>query len=465
MFTIVFHFISIKLLTQHMEAEAFGIYSLILIVSHGFQILGGLGLNLCLVRNLSDELAEDKKETVSTIFIARFIQLILLAGLVYALGNLFLPRLFDASISSYIKYIPLIFFLASFRDLLFNLLQGVKLFNRYAIINILSAGIRLLTIVVFVLQRDLTILSMVFVEVITYGISLLLLLIYSPVKRYLTFRISTSNVKKVFSFSVPLYANDILTYVYNKVSVLLIAGLLTPISVAKYEVASKVPEGFGRLFTSLIVVYFPSVSELLSAGDYKKAGAFMNRGLIIASTGLSLVTLVVFLFREEIILLLTDEKYLDASMALALLMLNFSVNAIARVMGYTVVAAGHSSVPVRINLISSIINIVGCLILIPRFGFEGAIYSMVTMSTISQLLNALFLIKASIKPDLLGFARPTLILVAIAVIYTVFGNTGFVFRGLAILVFIGSAWLLIPEVKQAANFAKNQMIKRAWNPS
>ena len=184
--SVVFHFISIKVLAEYMPVESFGIYSLVIIVSHGFQILGGLGLNLGLVRNLSGEDPDEKKEVVSAVFLARFGQLVVLSIVVLTTGHLFLPALFDESITAYIHYVPIIFFLASFRELLFYLLQGVQLFNRYAVINILSAGIRLGSILLFTFLSELTIERMIFVEIITYGISVIMLVVYSPFKSFLT---------------------------------------------------------------------------------------------------------------------------------------------------------------------------------------------------------------------------------------------------------------------------------------
>lgn len=465
MVSVVFHFISIKVLAEYMPVEAFGVYSLIVIVSHGFQILGGLGLNLGLVRNLSGEDEREKKEVVSAVFLARFGQLIILSIIVLTTGHLFLPSLFDESITAYIIYVPVIFFLASFREILFYLLQGVQLFNRYALINILSAGIRLGSIMLFAFLSELTIERMIYVEIITYGLSVILLVVYSPFKSFLTYQISGATVKKLFKFCTPLYANDILTYIYNKVSVLLIAGLLNPVSVAKYEMASKIPDGFGRLFSSLMAVYFPNISELLLAGKTEEASKFMNKGLIIASAALSIVTLVTYLFRDEIVLLVASDQYLDASFALSLLMLNFSINAISRVMGYTVVAAGHSSVPVRINFIGSILNVAACFLLIPRFGYEGAIYSLIGTSIVSKLLNFYFLRRAEVMPSLWGFSKPLLLLVAVAAGYTVLGQDSFLIRGGIVVFMIGLLWIMVPEVKLATMFALKTIEKRVSRPT
>ena len=463
--SIVFHFLSIKLLAEYMDPEAFGIYTLVIIIAHGTQILGGLGLNLSLVKSLSGDLEGDRNEAVSTIFLARFLQLSLLSVVVFGAGHLFLPRLFGEEIGAYILFVPPIVFLASFRELLFHLLQGVQLFNRYALINIVSAFIRLSSIAYFSFYGTLTVETMIVVEFITYGISFLLLVFFSPIIRMLTWQLSRTTVKHIASFSAPLYANDILTFIYNKVSILFIASMLTPVSVARFEMAGKIPEGFGRLFSSLIVVYFPSISELLAKGEKQQAVQFMNRGVILATTILSMVTLVTFLFRKEIVLLLFSEQYVDASMALALFMLNFTLSAVARIMGYTVVADGHSSVPVRINLIASVANIVGCMLLIPPFGFIGAIYSLIIMSTISQLLNYYFLVKAEIGADLWGFFRPILVLIGIALIYASLRNEAYALRGVTILLYALVSWFLIPEVKQAALLASRYLNRFTWKPT
>ena len=465
LFTIVFHFLSIKLLAEYMPQVEFGIYSIIIVVSHGFQILGGLGLNLTLVKNLSGEIEGDQKAVVSAIFLSRSVQLVFISILVLIFGEIVLPKFFDEGISDFVYYIPLIFSLASLRDLLFHMLQGLQQFNRYAFINIFSALIRLGAIFCFYYFDQLTIERMVWVELITYGTSLLILLIYVPIFKYLSFRMNAGTFKQIFSFGGPLYANDVLTYIYNRISVILIGGLLTPVSVAMYEIASKIPDGFGRLFSSLIVVYFPSMSELLGSDRYEEGERFMNRGLVLASTGLALAALVTFLFREEIVLLLFSEQYLEASLALALLMISFNLNSVARMMGYTIVAAGFSSVPVRINLVSSVVNVVGCLVLIPKYGYTGAVYSLILMNIISQGLNYYYLRKAKLMAKMWNISKSSLIMVALLAGYYVLGNEVFWVRLAAIVVYVSICWIAIPEVKQSAAYISRYTARFKWLPS
>ncbi len=462
--TIIVHFLSVKVLAFMPQAE-FGTYTYIIVISHGFQILSGLGLNLTLVKYLSDNPGERDKRVISGIFFARVLQLLLISVLVFAFGQMVLPRFFDERITPFIVFIPIIFSLGSIRELLFHLLQGLQRFSRYAYINVFSAVIRLSSILIFAYLDQLTLSSLIWVELITYGTSLLILLIYAPLKEMLTLNVDKKAFGKIFSFGLPLYANDMLTYIYNRVSVLLIGGLLTPVSVAMYDMAGKVPDGFNRLFTSLIAVYFPSISELINKDRKSEARSFMNRSLVLASTALSFVALGVFLFREEIILIVASEQYLEASFALALIMINFNLNSISRMMGYSIVAAGFSSVPVKINLVSSAANIIGCLVMIPRYGYEGAVYSLLAMNVISQLLNYLFLVKAEMKPDILGFSKSTILLMVLIAGYTFWGNDAIWVRMLALVVYPVLCWFLIAEVKPSVHYGLEHFGLRKWLPS
>lgn len=459
--TIIVHFLSIKVLA-FIPQEDFGTYTYIVVISHGFQILSGLGLNLTLVKHLTDKIELLDRKVISAIFAARSLQIIFLGIVVYAAGHLFLPRLTDESITPFIIFIPLIFGLASVRDLMFHLLQGLQRFNQYAYINVFSAVVRLCTILFFAYIEQLTIANLIWVEVITYGVSLLVLLIVAPLSKMFTIHFDKEAFRKIFGFGLPLYANDLLTYVYNRINVLLVGGFLTPVAVALYDMAGKIPDGFNRLFTSLIVVYFPSVSELLNDGRKEEAAKFMNRGLVLGSAALSFVALMVFLFRDEVILIVASEQYLEASLALALLMINFNLNSIARMMGYSIVAAGFTTVPVKINLVSSIANITGCLIMIPKFGYIGAIYSLLIMSVISQIMNYYFLRKAELKPAALGFTKPTLFLAILIGAYFFVGNDMYLVRGLVLVLYAGLCWFLIPEVKPSIRYGITHFGLSRW---
>jgi O-antigen/teichoic acid export membrane protein len=458
--TVFFHFVSIMILARYMPKEAFGVYSLVIVISHGLQIVGGLGLNLTLVKfQAGDE--PERRAYFSGILLLRAGLLAGLALVVGIWGDRFLPALFDAEIEPYLAFVPAIFVLASLRDLFFHYLQAQRLFGPYAMVQVLSSVVRLASIGVFLAMDGLAIEYLLWIEIITYGSSLIHLLTWVPLRTLFKVPREGFVYRNVFGFGGPLYMNDILTYVYNRTSVLLIGSLLTPISVATYEVASKVPDGFSRLFSALIVVYFPSMSDLLREGQVKAAERFMNGALALVSAGLTFAATCGYFFREELVVTLYSAQYRSAALLFALLMINFSLDTVSRLMGYTIVAAGHSSVPVRVNLVSSVLNFAGCLYFLPRFGEIGAVYALFGMSAATQVLNHRYLAKAGIDATVVSYLVPFVLLAFLIALQALSGFDHPLFRAGLVLSYPAMCWVSMPEVRRAGRYLAHVLARRA----
>ena len=102
MVTVVFHFCSIMILTRFMPKEAFGIYAIVIVISHGLQILSGLGLDLTMVKHLSGDDKGEKREVFTAVMILRVTMLLVISALVYAVGHLVIPWVFDDTITAFI---------------------------------------------------------------------------------------------------------------------------------------------------------------------------------------------------------------------------------------------------------------------------------------------------------------------------------------------------------------------------
>ncbi len=444
--SMAFHFVSIMLLTRHLLKEEFGIYIIIILVVNLFNLIGGLGLEYTLVKFISSENEEERKNVFSPVILMRAAQLILVAVLFYALSDLVVP-LFSVKIKSFVMLIPLLFFFTSFRDLFYNLLQGLNLFKKYALVQVISAAVRVGLILAFMNYGKLSLLNLVYIEIGTTFLAVVTQISVVPFKKISLGATDKEKYKKILKFSIPLYFNNLLTFTYDRISIFIIGAYLSPVSVAYYDVAQKVPEALKKIFHSFIIVYFPNISQLFSKGDKDAAENLMNKSLVIISLITTFCVLIAFLFRNEIIILLFSEKYLGSSLAFALLMLNFYLRAISNIMGYSLVSAGYSSVPVKVNSVSSIISIGGSLILIPLFGFIGAVYSLLTMNIVSQIIFYSYLVKAGIDARVIKYLKPLFIILATAFIYFLIGYDSLIFKLTFIAVYVALGWLFIKEFK------------------
>lgn len=464
---LVFHFLTLKVLAEHMALEDFGIFSLLMVFSQGFVIVSGLGMGLTLVKNISGDVdVQQQQQVVSSIVLARAILLALIGGLVCTVGHVVLPRLFGTAIVEFIILLPVMFCLATFRETLFNVLQGRQQFHWYAIIKSLSAATRLSAVLFLAHFERLGVHELVWVEIIASSVTVCMLLVVSRAMSLL--RLSTvrrDTIRRLFRFSAPLYANDLFKYGYDGITVLLLGALLAPSSVALFTVAGRIPEALTRVLNSLLVVYFPSMSELMGSGRGAAGERLMNLVLVLISASLSLAALLTYFFKEEIVLTLFSDQYIQAAPVLAFMMLSLILSCTGRLLGSTSVASGNPSIPLRINMITSAINAVACLVLIPMWGVFGAVSAQFAASATAQLLywyqlkNARLVIRAGevLKPLALGLAIVTL--------YETSGWDHPLVRLALIALYCVLCWFLVPTVRRCCEDGFNYLAIRARRPS
>jgi O-antigen/teichoic acid export membrane protein len=449
--SMVFHFVSIMIITRFITKEEFGLYAIILVIVHLFNLLGGLGLELTLVRQIAGDNEYEKKNILFPVLVMRSAQVLLVSLIFYFFSGFILP-FFKGGIEVFILQVTILFSLTNFRELFFNLLQGLNYFRKYASLQVTSAFIRVLLIGAVILWGELSLEFLIYIEIITSAITLLLLIIISPLKHLLNVTADKTIYKKILSFSIPLYLNNLLTFTYDRVHFFILAFYLSPVSIALFDIASKIPDALKRIFQSFIIVFFPNISNLFSRGDIKSGESLMIKSLSIFSTMLIFIVLISVLFSNEITVLLFSSNYVESAPAFALLMVVFYLRVIANIMGYTLVSAGYASVPVKVNSISSIISVGGSLLLIPLIGFLGAVYALLGMNIVSQYAYHYYLKKAGIKRGTPEYLKPAIIGLIIYLVYIIQPFSSIPVRIIFLLLYPAAGWFLIPEFKSISVF-------------
>ena len=444
--SMVFHFASIMILTRVISKSDFGIYTLIFVVTYLFLVLSGLGLDVTLVKFISSEKEEAKKSVFTKILLIKILSLTFFTALLFLTGQHFLP-LFDAKITEYLIYISILLILGSFRDLFFRVLQGLNLFKKYAITQIISAMSRFLLIIYFYLQGTLNLDNLILTEIITIIVTLIIEFIFIPLNTLITKKADSIELIKIVKFTIPIYFNNILGFMYSQVNLVIIGVLLTPVSIAYYDVGAKIPEAFSKMFNSFTLVFFPNLSNLFSEKRKSAGEKLVTTSLNSISIVLAFATLILFLFRKEIVILLFSERYVESSLVLSLLMLNLTLGALATLLGYTNLSAGHPKVPMKVNIVSSVISIGGSLIMIPQFGYVGAAYSLIIMNTVAQVLFVIYLRRINIIVNVLRYTKPIIFLVITVLLYLFLNDDSLLVRLLSISFFLLLNWFLVVELK------------------
>jgi O-antigen/teichoic acid export membrane protein len=454
----VFQFLSIVIITRHVTKEEFGIYVLILVIATFLDTFSGLALEQSLVKFISSAEDLERRSTFIPTLIIRIILIVVGVFLVVLFGNS-LMSLFSFTATEFLYVIIILFVLSSFRGMFYNLLQGMNLFKKYASIQIITAIIRVALLLAIIPINKLSLTNVLFIEMIAVTFTVFLQLTLIPYKEVFHWDVNLNNIKKIIRFSIPLYLSGISYFIQTQVNIFIISAYLNPVSIANYDVAGKIPQASAKGFQSFIIVFYPNLSRLLSKGERDNALLLLNKSLLTFSIIINLLLLVSFIFNKEIILLLFSDKYLDSSLAFSLLMLAFYLSAMSNIMGYSLVSAGLPSTTLKVNIAAGAINLIGAFLMIPLWGFMGAVYSILLTGFISLLFHYLYLTKYDMQIELISFIKPSMVTIMVLLLYYLFTPDNLIFKIILLLAYFIGIYFLLPEAKLIFNQVVKHLFK------
>ena len=247
----LFQFLTIMIMTRYVAKDDFGIYVLIIVIVNMFNLLGGLGLELTMVKSIASDDVKENQDILFPVLVLRSIGLIIFS-LIFFLTSHFILHFFDERVNDYIWYIILIFVLANYRDLLYNLLQGLNHFKNYSIVNVASSFFRVILVFIYILTSKLTLTNLLIIEILSTLQPLLHQILIIPFKKLLNIKPTIETFKRVIKFSLPLYLNNLVVFINGQINIFIIGAFLSPASIANYDVASKVPDALKKILNPLL---------------------------------------------------------------------------------------------------------------------------------------------------------------------------------------------------------------------
>ena len=369
--SIVFSFLSVGISARLVEEEAMGLYFLILAVVYFLSVFGDFGFQSAIARFLAGtHSSEDNSkifETVLTVVLSSLIGVALLAVIARPL----LLWMFSEQIASIFIFVPVIYVFQTMEQTLASVMQGLKLFRRMAVVQGVTSVLNFCLVVVFLMVFRAGLEGLLLATLLTAVAMLLLRFVMIPLPKHLGF--DWQLVRQMVRFGLPLQANSILTFISQRLDMLLLGALATPTAVAYLGVASKIPQNLQRLYQSVYAVFFPHMTELFSWQQDDQAAATLNRFLRLATLMTTSSALVALLFQNEIVLLIFSERYLPSAPGFGVLMVVICLSVMSSLLDYTLIAAGHPGYLPVISLADTVPSVIANLILIPAFGFMGAI--------------------------------------------------------------------------------------------
>ncbi len=365
--------------TRNLGASAWGIFALCITILQIVSVLSKLGLDTALLRFIAQYNAQGKGKTIKHIYL-KAISLIIpfsifLSVFLYFLAPILAKELFNKKfLTSYIRIIA--FAVLPFTLLCINSesLRAFKKIKQYTIFqNLLPSLVALLlfSIVIFYskVYNTQTVIYVYIIGIIFSFIVSFLFLQKEFIKTSETQE--TVSIKYILSVSIPMLISGSLFMVMSWTDTIMLGIFKTEKEVGIYNVTVRL-----SLITSFTLAAINSIAAPKFAEFWGKKDLEGLRRIAQQSTKIifwiSAPILTAYLLFPSFFMGLFGEEFKKGAWALVILTIGQFVNAASGSVGYILQMTGKQKIFQDIILIAVIVNIILNILLIPKYGINGA---------------------------------------------------------------------------------------------
>lgn len=189
-------------------------------------------------------------------------------------------------------------------------------------------------------------------------------------------------VKKIAKEAAPLLLLAIFSVIYFQIDVIILSFMKGDEAVGLYSSVMRLLSLFQFIPGAVVGVLLPLMSQHFMNKDKRLVNSLRKGSLYMAILGISAASFI-FLFANQLVEVFYSNKFLGAVPALKILILSLPFYLVNPILGNFLIACNSQKLPVFSVAITSLINIVFNIILIPKYSFTGA--------AVSKFISEIFL--------------------------------------------------------------------------
>lgn len=391
--TMVFTFF----VTRYLGAEVYGKYIYIFSILSFFAIFVRLGLDNGILYFMPKLISENKEKdiekfititlafvSISSIIVILFIKLF---GADLISNSLNKPEIFDG-----LRIMIPMIFLIGLQSVLVSIYKSFNRVNEFVLSTNIITPITQTFFFIWLYYIGFRFYGIVISVTLGYIIGIVYLLINLKNKMLkLNFNFDyIKEYRKVILFSTPVFLNGLVSFFIEKTDTFMIGYYLTNLEVGVYNVALKVGTLSIFILSAFNTMFAPRISALYQKGKvndieylYKK---ITNYSLSITA----LIFMMILVFNKEFMLIF-GKDFLIGSTALIIIGIGQIVNSGVGPAGYINVMTGNPRYALYISSIAIFLNVGLNIIMIPKWGINGAAIASM-LSNIFKNLGRLFFV-------------------------------------------------------------------------
>jgi len=411
----LFGFFNKAIIARYFNTAEYGVFNLALTVFSVTLVIGTLGFGSSLPREVA--IYREKKplqlwDLVSTAIIILIFNSVLLA-LFLIVGANTVARIFhDVRLGEPLKIIALALPFSASAMGIVAISRGFGRVREKVYFQNICYPITFFILILISAFLKFNFSYIFFAYTVAQVVTLIFLLFDVMRIRLIQFRIRfiPSLGKELVLFSLPLMFTGILGFIMTRTDTLMLGYYLTSTTVGIYNAATPLASMLPIFLNSAGFLYMPIASQLYSQEKLRE----MRRVYQILTKWVFLLTLpafaVMFLFPEATIKFFFGADYLGASKALQILALGFMFHTFLGLNGLSLIVIGEPKLNLIGNSFAAVFNVVLNVILIPRYGLDGAAIATAVSYFVANVFRTFWLYKrAQIHPFSWNYVKPLVI--------------------------------------------------------
>jgi stage V sporulation protein B len=383
------------ILAKQLSLEEFGLFFAVFSFVWFFMVFRDFGLSYSLMKFIPEFLIKKQYEKIKAsilfvIFVNLFVSF-LIAFLFFLFSDYLSESYFKNELSKPILLILSIFFIL---NTLYRVLMSIFVgFQKSQYYSFDLFFINLFVLIGIFIFKKFGFLSpaLSYVFAVSMGVIWGTIIIFK-LFNFFKYRFDFShNLKlKLFSYGLPLMLASIGYMVMGQMDILMITKFRPLADVAVYSVVLPTAMLLITFGGSLAEVLLPFVSEYWAAKKIKQLNKIINEAYLKIFVILVPIGLIFFIFADVILLILFGKNFVSGFNALRILSLGTLFFSVAVINNSIISAMGKPKLVTKIIFIGMFLNIILNLILIPKYGIDGAAIATTLTYILVLILSSYF---------------------------------------------------------------------------
>ena len=439
------------LLARHLGASDLGLYRLAYTFYGVATMIGALGIPVAVIKYVA-EYKDDEvnlNKIVSSGIITSLIVGVAISIIIYLLSQTLAGLFKMPQIEGLLELLSPVFPFVLVNSILFGTLNGLREMERYAIALILQQSLITASTIILIYYGFGVSGAIISIVVSSIGISAYL--IYSCRGHFhLIIDEYLKTTKKLTSFGTKMFGANLINLINLQADIVFLGYFLTAANVGYYSAATGLSKFFLVIPQAIQTVSYPATSEYWAKKNILGLQKMLDKSMKYSAVVLMPAGLAISFFAEDIVTRIYGQGFQQSALPLQILLMGTVIFGVACTsIGGALAGINRPDLSLKAAGISAAANVVLNIVLIPKFGIDGAAIATCTSLIIMTLIFGLMTYRTlSIKMDIGWFA--------LMIVATFFGTLTFI---VGIRFFnkylIGSVILIIYTV-----FALGMILKR-----